>query len=60
MSNQRVIAVRSGHRGPGGWRQERRNVREGFERYFEIDVRYIDVVAFMTDSDSTKQRAVTY
>ncbi len=60
MSNERVIAVRSGDQGLGEWHQERRNVREDFKRYFGIDVRYIDVVAFMTDSDNTKQRAVTY
>ncbi len=60
MNNERVIAVRSGNRGLGEWHQERRNVREDFKRYFGIDVRYIDVVAFMTDSDNTKQRAVTY
>ncbi len=60
MSNERVIAVRSGHRGLGDWHQERRNVREDFKRYFGIDIRYINVVAFMTDSDNSKQRAVTY
>lgn len=60
MSKERVIAASSGHRGLGDSHQERRDVREDFKRYFGIEFRYIDVVAFMTDSYNSKQRAVAY
>lgn len=58
--NVRVIALRSGATGLGEWRKEQRNVREDFERYFGKDVRYVDAVAFMTDTDNTGRRAVTF
>ena len=58
--NARVIAVQSGSRGLGEWREEKRNVRGDFERYFGKDVRYVDAVAFMTDTDNTGLRAVAY
>lgn len=58
--NQKVIAVRSGERGLGEWHQEQRNVREDFKQYFGKDVRYVDAVAFMTDTDNTGRRAVAY
>lgn len=59
-SSERVIAVRSGQEGLGEWHQERRNVRDDFKRYFGKEVRYVDAVAFMTDSDNTGRRAVAY
>jgi hypothetical protein len=55
-----VIAVRSGERDLGKWQQEERNVRDDFERYFGNQVRYVDAVAFMTDTDNTGRRAVAY
>lgn len=58
--NAQVIAVRSGARDLGEWRQERRNVRQDFQRYFGKDVRYVNAVALMTDTDNTGGRAVAY
>lgn len=58
--NQRVIAVRTGKRELGKWRREQRNVRRDFQRYFGKEVRYVDAVAFMTDTDNTGLRAVAY
>jgi hypothetical protein len=59
-SNAVVIAVRSGDGGLGKWHEEERNVREDFERYFGTSVRYVDAVAFMTDTDNSGRQAVAY
>lgn len=45
-----MIAVRSGP--GGGWRTERRDVREDFRRFHGRDVDVIDAVAIMTDCDN--------
>ncbi|MDH3414264.1 MAG: DUF3047 domain-containing protein [Gammaproteobacteria bacterium] len=55
-----MIAVRSGERGLGKWQEEERNVRSDFERYFGKEVRYVDAIAFMTDTDNTGRQAVAY
>lgn len=55
-----VIAVRSGKQGLREWQQEVRNVRGDFQRYFGEEVRYVDAVGFMTDTDNTGRRAVAY
>jgi hypothetical protein len=47
-----MIAVRSGQPGKAGlWATERRNVREDFKRYHNMDLAGIDAVAIMTDCD---------
>lgn len=48
-----MVAVRSGADQAGIWRNERRNVREDFSRFFGEDVRSVDVVAIMSDADNT-------
>lgn len=58
--NARMIAVRSGEKGLGEWHQERRNVHEDFERYFGVDIRYLNAIAFMTDTDNTGRTATAY
>lgn len=59
-ANARMLAVRSGSSGLQRWHRERRNVREDFQKLFGEDVRYIDAVAVMTDTDNTGRRAVAY
>lgn len=59
-SNVRMIAVRSGEQGLGEWYEEARNVREDFRRYFGRDVRYLDAVAIMTDTDDTGEKGIAY
>jgi len=58
--NARVIAVRSGASGLQRWHAELRNVGEDFRQFFGKNVRYIDAVAVMTDTDNTHSRAVAY
>ncbi len=55
-----MIAQRSGPSGIGSWHQEKRNIREDLQRYFSEDIRYIDSVALMTDTDNAGGLAVAY
>ena len=56
----RHIAVQSGDALAGQWLAERRNVRADFKALFGKDVRYVDAVAIMSDTDNTKGSAVAY
>jgi hypothetical protein len=47
----RVVALRSGTAEAGQWREERRDLRADFRRWFGIDARHVDGVALMTDCD---------
>ena len=56
----RHVAVRSGDEQAGQWVGERRDVRADFRTLFGEDVRSIDAVAIMTDTDDTGGAAVAY
>ena len=56
----RHIAVQSGDEHVGRWVDERRNVRADFRALFGKDVRYIDAIAIMSDTDNTGGAAVAY
>ncbi len=59
-ANVRMVAVRSGNRDRGRWRNEQRNVREDFARIFGVDVDTVHTVAIMTDTDNTGQTATAW
>ena len=56
----RMLALRSGEEETGRWHEEKRNVRDDLKRYFKEDIRQIDAVALMTDTDNTGGQAVAY
>ena len=56
----RMLALRSGTAETGRWHEEKRNVREDLQRYFQEDIRRIDAVALMTDTDNTGGQAVAF
>ncbi len=56
----RHIALRSGNALAGQWVKERRNVRADFRALFGKDVRSIDAVAIMSDTDNTGGSALAY
>lgn len=58
--SSRHVAVRSGDTYAGQWVDERRDVRADFRELFGESVRYVDVVAIMTDTDNTGGAAVAY
>jgi hypothetical protein len=55
-----MLALRSGADSTGSWYSEKRNVRQDFRALHGTDIRYIDAVALMTDTDNGGGRAVSY
>lgn len=53
-----VVALRSGGAEAGQWREERRDLRADFQRYFGLDLDHVDGIALMTDCDDTGGAAV--
>ena len=49
----RHVALRSGDALAGQWVRERRDVRADFRALFGEEVRYVDAIAIMTDTDDT-------
>jgi len=58
--NAAMIAVRTGKVSAGRWVSEKRNVREDCKRAFGRDIKEIDVVALMTDTDNSGESAQVY
>ena len=56
----RHVAVRSGDAHAGQWASERRDVRADFRALFAEEVRHVDAVAIMTDTDDTGGAATAY
>ncbi len=56
----RMIAVRGTGDETGRWRMEKRNVREDFKRHFGEDIRYLDAIALMSDTDNSGQAVTAY
>ena len=59
-SNATMFAIESGNAGIGQWQHYSRNVREDLRQFTGKNIRYIDAVAIMTDSDNSGQQATTY
>jgi hypothetical protein len=58
--NAMMLALRSGADDTATWYSEKRNVREDFKALHGTDIRYIDAVALMTDTDNGNGHAVSY
>jgi hypothetical protein len=56
----KMVALRSANDGLERWFHEKRNVREDLYRLHGIEVRYIDGIAIMTDSDDSGSAALAY
>lgn len=59
-SNAIMFAVESGTKNIGKWVKYKRNVSVDLQKVLGKEVRYIDAIAVMTDSDSSGQQATTY
>lgn len=55
--NAVMLAARGLEDSTGIWHQEKRNVREDFKRMFGRDIKSIDAIAIMTDTDNSGLRA---
>ena len=56
----RMIALQSGSAHLGRWRTEKRNIRADLRQQFGEDLRYIDGIAVMTDTDNSHGQARSY
>lgn len=56
----KMIAVRSSADKAGVLYQEKRDVKADFKRLFGEDIRYVDIVAIMTDTDNSGLQASAY
>jgi len=57
-NNSRMIVKTSGS--ANSWKSVKVNLKQDFKRYFGKNIRYIDAIAIMTDTDNTKGSAVAY
>ncbi|MCG8510165.1 MAG: DUF3047 domain-containing protein [Rhodospirillales bacterium] len=58
LPQSRVVAVQSGRPDLSmPWVMQRRNLRVDFQRYFDVEVDFIDAVAIMTDCDDRAEMA---
>lgn len=58
--NAIMLAVRSSQDDRDTWYRERRNVFEDLKRYHGKDIRYIDAIAIMTDTDNSDRHSISY
>ncbi len=58
--NAVMIALRGRQDATGVWYQQKRNVKADLKQQFGEDIRYIDALAIMTDTDNAKGHAVAY
>jgi len=56
-SSSAMLVVESGAAYAGAWRAYRRNVRDDLRRLFGRDIKHIDALAIMTDTDNTGLKA---
>ncbi|PKH06171.1 DUF3047 domain-containing protein [Moritella sp. Urea-trap-13] len=59
-SNAQMYAVRSFDDQLDTWYEEKRNVYEDLKQMFGTEIKYIDAVALMTDTDNGSGNAVAY
>lgn len=59
-SHAMMIALRSTADKTSTWYQEKRNIFLDLKQHFGSDIRYIDAVALMTDTDNAKGNAIAY
>lgn len=58
--NAQMIALESGSDFLGQWRTEKRNIRTDLRQQFGEDLRYIDGIAVMSDTDNSHGQALSY
>lgn len=55
-----MLALRGPEATLNAWQTEKRNVRTDRHRLFGEDIRYIDAVALMTDTDNRQSQASAF
>ena len=60
-SNVRMMALRNNQDDAiGQWHSEKRNLRQDLREQFGRDIRYIDAIAIMTDTDNSRGEATAW
>lgn len=59
-SNVRMIAARNKSDPTAQWLTEKRNILADLKLHFGDDIRYIDAIAIMTDTDNSMGEAIAY
>ena len=59
-NNAMMLAIRSSDDKTHTWYQEKRNIMQDLKQQFDTDIRYIDAVAIMTDTDNANGNATAY
>ena len=58
--NAMMMALRSGEDRTDAWYVEKRNILQDFNKLFGKEIRYIDAVALMTDTDNSKGEVTSF
>lgn len=58
--NVMMVAIRDGSDATERWYQEKHNVLQDLQRFVDPDIRYIDGVAIMTDTDNTESSVTSF
>ena len=59
-TNAMMISLRTSSDKQGVWYNEKRNILIDLKQQFGEDIRYIDAIALMTDTDNAKGDAIAY
>lgn len=59
-SNAKMIAVQTGNKNSNQWQTEKKNIRKDLRKAYGKDIRIIDAIAIMTDTDNSGQKATAY
>lgn len=58
--NAMMVALRSSNDKTQTWYNEKRNIMQDLKQHFGSDIRYLDAIAIMTDTDNAKGDAIAY
>ena len=58
--NAMMMALRSGEDKTDAWYVEKRNILQDVNKFFGKEIRYIDAVALMTDTDNSKGEVTSF
>jgi len=59
-SKVRMLALRNNDSAASIWHVEKRNIFQDLKHHFGDEIRYIDAIAIMTDTDNSKGEAIAY
>ena len=55
-----MVALRSSKDPVSVWNWEKRNIQEDFKKFFGREIKSIDAVVLMSDTDNTQKEVIAY